>query len=96
MPQLASTMTGPILIAPVNDQVFAEVCARLAPYNRADVDLRPTTTISADMDVDSLSVFDVIMEIEDVYEIAFPMEAISDMKTIGDLVEAIATLRAAA
>ena len=51
--------------------------------------MRTDTDIISDLEVDSVAIFDLVMEVEDAYEIAFPMETISEMKTIGDLVSTI-------
>lgn len=83
-----------ILHAVPVDRVFDEVCARLAPFNRGNVVMARATDISADLEVDSIAVFDVIMEIEDAYEIVFPMEMVAEMKTIGELVDTIRGLQA--
>jgi acyl carrier protein len=49
--------------------------------------------IVSDLEVDSVAVFDLIMEVEDSYDITFPMETVSEMKSVGDLVGTIQTLR---
>lgn len=81
-------------VASDQDQVFQQICTFLAPFNRSGIELTRTTEISKDMEVDSVAVFDLIMEVEDEYEIAFPMELISEMKTIGDLMKTIQSLKA--
>lgn len=48
----------------------------------------------SDLEVDSTAVFDLIMELEDHYDISVPMEVISDVKTVGELVHAIQELLA--
>lgn len=76
------------------DPVFQKVCHLLAPFNRHELILRSDTNITTDMEVDSVAIFDLVMEIEDTYELSFPMEAISDIQTIGDLVSTIHTMTA--
>ena len=39
----------------------------------------------SDLEVDSVAVFDFIMELEDFYDISIPMEMVSDIKTVGEL-----------
>ena len=46
----------------------------------------------SDLEVDSTAVFDLIMELEDFYDISVPMEVITDVKTVGELVIAIQEL----
>ncbi|MEO9969108.1 MAG: acyl carrier protein [Hyphomonadaceae bacterium] len=78
-----------------DDPVFQKVCALLGPYNRNNVSISPQTVIVSDLEVDSVAVFDLIMEVEDSYDITFPMETVSEMKSVGDLVGTIRTLRKA-
>jgi len=74
--------------------VLESVCAVLAPFNRSGVTLLPETKISEELEVDSVAIFDVIMDVEDTYNVTFPMEAIADIKTIGQLSDMIEELRA--
>ncbi len=76
------------------DLIFQKTCALLAPYNRGDVQLTRSTGLISDLEVDSVAVFDLIMEMEDAYDISFPMENISEIKSIGDIVDTIRSLKA--
>ena len=78
-----------------DDLIFQKVCALLAPFNRNDIALTRNTVIVSDLEIDSVAVFDLIMEVEDAYDITFPMETVSEMKTIGDLVDTVRALKAA-
>jgi len=95
MSHLAAPQTPLTLAVSDRDPVFQKICALLAPFNRHDIILRSDTNIITDMEVDSVAIFDLVMEVEDAYELAFPMETISDLKTIGDLVGTINTMKAA-
>ena len=71
------------------DQIFADLRQRLEAFNKAGLTLTEATDIAADLTIDSVAVMDLIMEIEDKYDISIPMNALSEMRTIGDLVQAI-------
>lgn len=73
------------------DQIFTDLLARLEAFNKAGVTLTAATDIAADLSIDSVAVMDLIMEIEDKYDISIPMNALSEMRTIGDLVQAVVT-----
>ena len=49
--------------------------------------------IMSDLEVDSTAVFDIIMGLEDHYDISIPMEMVSDIKTVGELTTAIIELK---
>ncbi len=72
-----------------NDLVFLKACELLKPYNLKDISLQKSTHISADLELDSVAVLDLIMEVEDSYGISIPMNSIAKIQTIGDLVQAI-------
>ena len=48
-----------------------------------------TTSIVDDLGADSLDVFQIVMAIEEEYDIEIPQEEVEKMKTVGDAVEAI-------
>jgi acyl carrier protein len=61
----------------------------LQPFNTDNVTLSPETNITADLNIDSVAMLDLIMEVEDLYEVSFPVNQLSEIRTIGDLVGAI-------
>ncbi|MBQ0145974.1 MAG: acyl carrier protein [Lachnospiraceae bacterium] len=48
-----------------------------------------STSIVDDLGADSLDVFQIVMAIEEEYEIQIPQEEVEKIKTVGDAVEAI-------
>ncbi len=70
--------------------VFEKIKAILAEQFDADEEaLTMTTDIADDLGADSLDVVEVLMSIEDEFDVEIPDEAIEDIKTIGDLVNYI-------
>ena len=61
----------------------------LEQFNSRNVTLTTETDITGDLQIDSVAVLDLIMEVEDEYGISFPMNLISEIRTVGDLVQAI-------
>ncbi|WP_425410435.1 acyl carrier protein [Hyphococcus sp.] len=72
-----------------DDLVFHKICSLLEPLNDKSVKLTRDTDIIADLEIDSVSLLDVVMDIEDNYDISIPVNTISEIKTIGELVDAI-------
>lgn len=68
-----------------NDEIFETLCGLLEPFNTQKVDLKPTTDISADLNIDSVSVMDFVMEVEDKYDIDIPLNLLSETRTLRDL-----------
>ncbi|MBQ6847602.1 MAG: acyl carrier protein [Clostridia bacterium] len=70
--------------------VFEKVKKMLADQLDADEnELTMETNIAKDLDADSLDVVELLMTIEDEFNIEIPDEEIENIKTIGDLTEYI-------
>ena len=72
-----------------DDLVFHKICTLLEPLNHKGVKLTRDTDLIADLEVDSVSVLDIVMDIEDNYDLSIPVNTISETRTIGELVDAI-------
>ncbi len=73
---------------PTHEQIFDKVCELLKPYNPQNRPINKSSGIMSDLEVDSVAVFDLVMGLEDHYDISIPMEMVSDIKTVGELVNA--------
>ena len=67
-------------------RILSGVVAVLERYNTARRPIVPQTDLAADLNVDSVAAMDLIMEIEDRFEIDIPINLVSDMSTVADLV----------
>lgn len=72
-----------------DDLVFRRICTLLEQQNQKGVKLTRDVDLVADLEIDSVSVLDIVMDIEDYYDISIPVNTISEIKTIGQLVDAI-------
>lgn len=66
----------------------------LQPFARPGRPLEADTDIMADLEIDSVAVLDVVMELEEKFDISVPMETVPKIKTIGDLASQICAIRA--
>lgn len=82
------------LVATDQDPVFNNICKLLKPFNQNDIPLTADTVIMGELEIDSVAIFDLIMDVEDAHEVIFPMEMISEIKTIGELVQTIHSVSA--
>jgi acyl carrier protein len=76
-----------------DDLVFHRICALLGPLNHKGVTLTRDVDLVADLEIDSVSVLDVVMEVEDAYDISIPVNTISEIRTLGELVDAIHAIK---
>lgn len=74
------------------DDVQKDIIRLLGEKIEGDLTLTPETNIVADTGLDSVSVMDFVFELEDEFGITVPLDRISDVKTVGQLSEAIHTI----
>ncbi len=68
-----------------DDEIFATLCRLIEPFNTEDVKLEKNTDIAADLNIDSVSVMDFVMEVEDEFDIDIPLNVLGDTRTLSDL-----------
>lgn len=80
------------MTTPTESEIYEKICELLKPYNPKGLPIERSSGIMSDLEVDSVAVFDFIMELEDFYDISIPMELVSDIKTVGELSVAVREL----
>ena len=79
--------------APTRGEVMAEIVTQLAPFRSDDTQLiRGDTVISKDLAIDSLAVMDMVMELEDRFDVSIPMNAVAEIQTVDELADTILKL----
>ena len=81
--------TGTRSIAGDPAAVFDGIRQQLAPYNKNGIELTEATDINADLNIDSVAILDLLMTIEDAYNISIPINLLADVRTVGDLTETV-------
>ena len=76
-------------MTPHDDQLFRELCAILERYRPADVPLTLSTELSGDLNIDSVAAMDLVMEIEDKFGIDIPINLVSDLRNLQDLLDVV-------
>jgi acyl carrier protein len=72
-----------------DDEIFAALCRLIQPFNSEDVKLEKNTDIAADLNIDSVSVMDFVMEVEDEFDIDIPLNVLGETRTLNDLLEVV-------
>jgi acyl carrier protein len=67
----------------------AQISSLLEPFNTNGTVLSATTDISTDLNIDSVTVMDFVMEVEDHFDIEIPLNVLSETRTIGDLAQVV-------
>jgi acyl carrier protein len=75
------------------DDIRTIVTSTLRALLPAPVELSDNTNIMRDLGLDSVSVMDFVMETEECLDISVPLDRISEVETIGDLVTMLHDLK---
>jgi acyl carrier protein len=73
--------------------IFDTVTAQIEPFNKKGVALADATTFQGDLEWDSLTVMDFVAAIEDEFDIIITMNMQAEIENVGQLVDAVATLK---
>jgi acyl carrier protein len=74
--------------------IVREICHHLAPHQVGEKPLTGATVIAKDLTIDSLAIMDMVMELEDRFDVAIPMNVIAEIHTVDQLADTIQDLRA--
>ena len=77
----------------MDQDIVNQVIVVLKKFDKTGKDIQASTDIAAELDLDSLAVMDVIMELEDKLDISIPLNLIPDIKTVSDLADTIGQLK---
>ena len=76
--------------------VMREIRRCLAPYQLGGKDIPGSTVISDGVTIDSLTLMDMIMELEDRFAVYIPMKVVAEIRTVDQLAGTILRLHARA
>ncbi|HEY8351503.1 MAG TPA: acyl carrier protein [Sphingomonadales bacterium] len=71
------------------DEIFRQVVELIAPFNKKEVAITRDTSFSADLDLDSLAVMDLLAAIEDHFDITVPLNLLPDLEKVGQVSVAV-------
>lgn len=77
-----------------SDKIFEQICTLIEPFNKKDITISMDTIFSTDLELDSLTVMDLLSEIEDEFDITIPLNLLPDLETVGQFTQAIQKLLA--
>jgi acyl carrier protein len=73
--------------------VLDRLIALVEPYNQKGIRLSADTRFADDLELDSLTVMDLVANIEDAWDINMPLNLLPDLETIGQVADAVERLR---
>jgi acyl carrier protein len=75
-------------------EVIREICHHLEPYQNGETPIMGETVIAKDLTIDSLAIMDMVMELEDRFDVSIPMSVIAEIHTVNQLADTILDLSA--
>jgi len=71
------------------DSAYNRILPLITRVLKRDLQLQPDTVLQADVGMTSLQVMDLVLEIEEEFDISFPLNRLPDIQTIRDLTQEI-------
>lgn len=72
-----------------SEKIFEELSRLIQPFNEKKVEVTMKTDIAGDLNIDSVSIMDFVMEVEDRFNIDIPLNELSETRTMQDLVRVV-------
>lgn len=70
-------------------KIIDEIIAQLRTIVPATIEITPQSSIMGDLGLDSLTVMNFVMSLEDTMDISLPLDCLADAETVADLAQAI-------
>ena len=71
------------------DAVFEEIRSLLQVHNSNQIEIGEETDLSADLNIDSVAAMDLIMNLEDKFEIDIPLNQVGELRSVRDLADLV-------
>ena len=78
----------------MNEEIFDQLKERIV--DELDIDgseIKPESVLLSDLDINSLELMNLVMVVEEKYNIFLDEERLRDIKTVGDVVSYVAELK---
>ncbi len=75
------------------DDVKSELISLLKQFTKTEMEITDSIHIMNDLDLDSVMVMELMMELEDHFDISIPLNSLPDVNTVADLATEISTLK---
>ena len=75
------------------DEIFSAVTTALEPYRKEGTPITAATDISQDLILDSVAMLDLLMELEEKFDVSIPLNLVPEITTVGQLAETVRKLK---
>jgi acyl carrier protein len=86
---VASSASVQTNLGMTKDVIFADIARLLERFRAGDKPITGDTVIAEDLTMDSLQVMDLMMELEDRFDVSIPLNLVPEIATVGQLADTI-------
>jgi acyl carrier protein len=72
--------------------IFDRLRELITPVNKKGVEVTEGTSFANDLELDSLTVMDLVANIEDEWDIVIPLNMLPELETVGQVADAVARM----
>ena len=72
--------------------IFNRLAELIAPLNKKGIAVGQDTSFANDLELDSLTVMDLVANIEDEWDIVIPLNLLPELETVGQVADAVARM----
>jgi acyl carrier protein len=80
-------------VTATEDEIFSAVTTALGPYRKEGASITAETDISQDLTLDSVAMLDLLMELEEKFDVSIPLNLVPEIRTVGQLAETVRKLK---
>ncbi len=80
-------------VAGAEDEVLGAVTTALEPFRKGGAPITVDTDISQDLNLDSVAVLDLLMELEEKFDVSIPLNLVPEIRTVGQLAATVRKLK---
>ena len=80
-------------MAVLDDDIFRMIAATLQPSHKSEGVITAETNLTQDFNLDSVGVMDLMMELEEKFDVSIPLNLLPEIQTVGDLASTIRKLK---
>ena len=70
-------------------EIEQQLIALIQPLLDKPIDIEPNTDLVQEVGLPSLKVMELIVEVEDTYDISYPLNQLQDVRTVKDLASSV-------
>ena len=75
------------------DAILEDVIKLLSQFIKIDIEITESQHLMRDLELDSVMVMELMMELEDHFDISIPLNSLPDVNTVSDLAAEISKLK---